>query len=54
MFSSILFAAAGAAGATYSVIISCVAINHGPKCFTLANTTDTNYPFNEGYVLIFQ
>ncbi|ROI83754.1 Transmembrane 4 L6 family member 4 [Anabarilius grahami] len=48
MFSSILFAAAGAVGAGYSVIISSVAINHGPKCFTPNNSTHAIYPFNDG------
>lgn len=32
MLSSILFAAVGVLGAGYSVIVSAVAINHGPKC----------------------
>ncbi|KAM9358402.1 transmembrane 4 L6 family member 4 [Symphorus nematophorus] len=34
MLSSILFAAVGVFGAGYSVIVSAVAINHGPKCLT--------------------
>ncbi|CAM4653289.1 unnamed protein product [Leuciscus chuanchicus] len=51
MFSSILFAAAGAVGAAYSVIISCVAINHGPKCFTEGNSTTTAYQFSDGNYL---
>lgn len=37
MLSSILFAAVGVLGAGYSVIVSAVAINHGPKC--LMNST---------------
>lgn len=32
MLTSILFAAVGVAGAGYSVIVSSVAINHGPLC----------------------
>ncbi|KAK7127232.1 hypothetical protein R3I94_018422 [Phoxinus phoxinus] len=48
MFSSILFAAVGAAGAAYSVIISCVAINNGPKCFTAVSTNVTDYQFSDG------
>nr|ACQ58950.1 Transmembrane 4 L6 family member 4 [Anoplopoma fimbria] len=32
MLSSILFAAVGVVGAGYSVIVSAVAINHGPEC----------------------
>ncbi|XP_048024898.1 transmembrane 4 L6 family member 4 [Megalobrama amblycephala] len=51
MFSSILFAAAGAIGAGYSVIVSCLAINHGPKCFTQTNTTHASYPFIDGNYL---
>ncbi|XP_067271014.1 transmembrane 4 L6 family member 4 [Pseudorasbora parva] len=51
MFSSILFAAAGAAGAGYSVIISCVAINNGPMCFTEAHPNETVYAFHEGNYL---
>ncbi|XP_043078257.1 transmembrane 4 L6 family member 4-like [Puntigrus tetrazona] len=55
MFSSILFAAVGAAGATYSVIVSCVAINHGPKCFiSYFNGTVqqiATYPFEDGNYL---
>ncbi len=52
MFSSILFAAAGAVGAGYSVIVSCVAINHGPKCFTTVEHNNATYPFVDGYVFI--
>ncbi|XP_053178421.1 transmembrane 4 L6 family member 4 [Scomber japonicus] len=48
MLSSILFAAVGVVGAGYSVIISSVAINHGPKCL---NGTEWVYPFNEGNYL---
>ncbi|XP_026053551.1 transmembrane 4 L6 family member 4 [Carassius auratus] len=56
MFSSILFAAAGAVGAAYSVIVSCVAINHGPKCFTnqingTVDATNATYPFVDGNYL---
>ncbi|XP_077390183.1 transmembrane 4 L6 family member 4 [Festucalex cinctus] len=47
MLSSILFAAVGVVGAGYSVIVSAVAINHGPKCLTPENgTTVWTYPFN--------
>ncbi|XP_051980372.1 transmembrane 4 L6 family member 4-like [Xyrauchen texanus] len=51
MFSSILFAAAGAVGAGYSVIVSCVAINHGPKCVTDLNNSNYTYPFENGNYL---
>lgn len=54
MLSSILFAAVGVLGAGYSIIISAVAINHGPKC-EIANSTSANstrnkweYPFENG------
>ncbi|RXN33216.1 transmembrane 4 L6 family member 4 [Labeo rohita] len=50
-FGSILFALAGAAGAAYSVIVSCVAINHGPKCFTTDEQINATYPFAEGNYL---
>ncbi|XP_029939292.1 transmembrane 4 L6 family member 4-like [Salarias fasciatus] len=46
MLSSILFAAVGVFGAGYSVIISAVAINNGPKCQT--NSTTWEYPFSDG------
>ncbi|KAK5869566.1 hypothetical protein PBY51_024272 [Eleginops maclovinus] len=39
MLSSILFAGVGVAGAGYSVIVSAVAINKGPKCVVLINNT---------------
>uniref|UniRef100_A0A8C2ZPF4 Transmembrane 4 L six family member 4 n=1 Tax=Cyclopterus lumpus TaxID=8103 RepID=A0A8C2ZPF4_CYCLU len=50
MLSSILFAAVGVAGAGYSVIISAVAINHGPECVVNINGTDKQwgYPFLNG------
>uniref|UniRef100_A0A8C6WXP3 Transmembrane 4 L six family member 4 n=1 Tax=Neogobius melanostomus TaxID=47308 RepID=A0A8C6WXP3_9GOBI len=51
MLSSILFAAVGVLGAGYNVIISAVAINHGPKCQianTTTNATDWGYPFENG------
>ncbi|XP_056304168.1 transmembrane 4 L6 family member 4 [Danio aesculapii] len=51
MFSSILFAAAGAVGAGYSVIVSCVALNHGPKCFLSSDSTNATYPFMDGNYL---
>lgn len=46
MFSSILFAGVGILGAGYSVIISAVAINKGPKCNT--TLTKWEYPFSAG------
>ncbi|XP_069377615.1 transmembrane 4 L6 family member 4 isoform X1 [Paralichthys olivaceus] len=48
MLTSILFAAVGVLGAGYSVIVSAVAINHGPLC--LVNTTVAlwEYPFSDG------
>ncbi|XP_077573324.1 transmembrane 4 L6 family member 4 [Stigmatopora nigra] len=52
MLSSILFAAVGLAGAAYSVIVSAVAINHGPKCLNeMNNTKEWSYPFNDGNYL---
>lgn len=57
MLSSILFAAVGVVGAGYSVIVSAVAINKGPKCEVqvpvngTANATTTTvwkYPFVDG------
>uniref|UniRef100_A0A3Q0S8E8 Transmembrane 4 L six family member 4 n=1 Tax=Amphilophus citrinellus TaxID=61819 RepID=A0A3Q0S8E8_AMPCI len=52
MLSSILFAGVGVLGAGYSVIVSAVAINHGPKClFEEGNTTDWGYPFSNGNYL---
>lgn len=50
MFTSIIFAAVGVVGAGYSVIVSAVAINRGPKCMTNENVTHPiyAYPFNEG------
>ncbi|XP_008404484.1 transmembrane 4 L6 family member 4 [Poecilia reticulata] len=55
MLSSILFAAVGALGAGYSVIVSCVAINRGPRC-SLVDAADVNktrweYPFDNGNYL---
>lgn len=50
MFGSIIFAAVGVLGAGYSVIVSGVAINHGPKCFI--NDVNVTYPFENGYVFI--
>lgn len=46
MLSSILFAAVGIAGAGYSVIVSSVAINRGPKC--QINGTVWEHPFSNG------
>ncbi|XP_054645972.1 transmembrane 4 L6 family member 4 [Dunckerocampus dactyliophorus] len=52
MLSSILFAGVGVIGAGYSVIVSAVAINHGPECLAVVNGTQTwTYPFSEsGYL----
>ncbi|XP_062412057.1 transmembrane 4 L6 family member 4 [Sardina pilchardus] len=47
MFTSIIFAAIGVVGAGYSVIISAVAINRGPKCEMLGSG-NFSYPFVEG------
>ncbi|CAK6978590.1 transmembrane 4 L6 family member 4 [Scomber scombrus] len=48
MLSSILFAAVGVMGAGYSVIVSAVAINQGPKCYHETNgTQEWGYPFME-------
>ncbi|KPP74007.1 hypothetical protein Z043_106870, partial [Scleropages formosus] len=49
MFTSIIFAGVGLVGAGYSVIVSSVAINHGPKCVT--NNGNWSYPFSEGNYL---
>ncbi|KAM9797336.1 transmembrane 4 L6 family member 4 isoform X1 [Syngnathus typhle] len=49
MLSSILFAAVGVVGAAYSVIVSAVAVNHGPRCLALFNSTQAwTYPFSDG------
>ncbi|XP_055364464.1 transmembrane 4 L6 family member 4 isoform X2 [Betta splendens] len=49
MLSSILFAAVGVVGAGYSVIVSAVAINHGPKCLVFQNNTELwTTPFSNG------
>lgn len=50
MLSSILFAAVGVLGAGYSVIVSSVAINHGPKC-VVDNGTSKEWitPFSNGW-----
>ncbi|XP_061636538.1 transmembrane 4 L6 family member 4 [Phyllopteryx taeniolatus] len=49
MLSSILFAAVGLVGAGYSVIVSAVAINHGPECLAEVNSTFVwMYPFTNG------
>ncbi|KAG7471697.1 transmembrane 4 L6 family member 4 [Solea senegalensis] len=52
MLSSILFAAVGVLGAGYSVIVSAVAINHGPKC-KIVNGTEMVWdtPFSNGAYL---
>lgn len=49
MLSSILFAAVGVVGAGYSVIVSAVAINLGPKCeFNNGTQLLWGYPFDNG------
>ncbi|XP_026179481.1 transmembrane 4 L6 family member 4 [Mastacembelus armatus] len=50
MLSSILFAAVGVLGAGYSVIVSAVGINHGPKCVISmdGNGTEWGTPFSNG------
>ncbi|KAF3690619.1 Transmembrane 4 L6 family member 4 [Channa argus] len=53
MLSSILFAAVGVIGAGYSVIVSAVAINHGPQC-KVSNGDPMkgwDYPFSDGNYL---
>lgn len=46
MLTSILFAAVGVAGAGYSVIVSSVAINQGPRCEVTKGVWET--PFSNG------
>uniref|UniRef100_UPI0037E74239 transmembrane 4 L6 family member 4 n=1 Tax=Semicossyphus pulcher TaxID=241346 RepID=UPI0037E74239 len=50
MLSSILFAAVGVLGAGYSVIVSALAINHGPQCVVKRNDTNKAWgtPFSDG------
>ncbi|NXB26967.1 T4S4 protein, partial [Rhagologus leucostigma] len=48
MFSSIIFAAVGVLGAGYCFILSAVALNKGPKCYT---GEVWNYPFQDGNYL---
>lgn len=50
MLSSILFAAVGVLGAGYSVIVSSVALNHGPECVVNNNVTPKVWvqPFSDG------
>ncbi|XP_061739880.1 transmembrane 4 L6 family member 4 [Nerophis ophidion] len=48
MLSSILFAAIGVIGAGYSVVVSGVAINRGPQCLVVTNTSMWTYPFSDG------
>lgn len=50
MLSSILFAGVGVLGAGYSLIISAVAINRGPKCVVSQNSSQTEWsvPFSNG------
>lgn len=54
MFSSILFAAIGFAGAAYNFIISAVALNKGPICYlgqpADAESDGWGYDTNAGYV----
>ncbi|KFR00529.1 Transmembrane 4 L6 family member 4, partial [Nipponia nippon] len=44
MFSSIIFAAVGVLGAGYCFVLSAVALNKGPKCYTGSEWT---YPFQD-------
>lgn len=50
MLSSILFAAVGVVGAGYSVIVSSLAINRGPRCVTFENSSHEVWdtPFSDG------
>nr|ABP99036.1 transmembrane 4 L6 family member 4 [Paralichthys olivaceus] len=48
MLTSILFAAVGVLGAGYSVIVSAVAINHGPLCLVNTTVAHWEYPFSDG------
>ncbi|XP_018527059.1 LOW QUALITY PROTEIN: transmembrane 4 L6 family member 4 [Lates calcarifer] len=50
MLSSILFAGVGVLGAGYSVIVSAVAINHGPECVVSKIDTYKEWgsPFSNG------
>ncbi|XP_075943993.1 transmembrane 4 L6 family member 4 [Anarhichas minor] len=48
MLTSILFAAVGVVGAGYSVIVSAVAINHGPECLVNITGKQWDYPFSNG------
>uniref|UniRef100_A0A8C8EAG9 Transmembrane 4 L six family member 4 n=1 Tax=Otus sunia TaxID=257818 RepID=A0A8C8EAG9_9STRI len=48
MFSSIIFAAIGVLGAGYCFVLSAVALNRGPKCYT---GTQWTYPFQDGNYL---
>ncbi|KAK2835186.1 hypothetical protein Q5P01_015670 [Channa striata] len=53
MLSSILFAAVGVVGAGYSVIVSAVAINHGPQCVVSTEGSEKVWstPFSDGNYL---
>ncbi|XP_063775332.1 transmembrane 4 L6 family member 4-like [Pseudophryne corroboree] len=53
MFSSVIFAAIGLAGAAYNFIIAAVAINKGPKCYigTILGQEAWGYPFGDGNYL---
>lgn len=46
MFTSAIVAGIGFLGATYSFIVSAIAINKGPKCLMSNNTW--GYPFHKG------
>ncbi|KAG8511393.1 Transmembrane 4 L6 family member 4, partial [Galemys pyrenaicus] len=49
MFTSTIFAVIGFLGAAYSLSVSAVSINRGPKCLTANNTWE--YPFINGNYL---
>ncbi|NXC55991.1 T4S4 protein, partial [Aleadryas rufinucha] len=48
MFYSIIFAAVGVLGATYCFIVSAVALDKGPKCYT---GNEWTYPLEDGKYL---
>lgn len=51
MLSSVIFAGVGVLGAGYSLIVSAVAINHGPKCVVSVNGSNEEWstPFSNGW-----
>uniref|UniRef100_A0A3B4UTH8 Transmembrane 4 L six family member 4 n=2 Tax=Seriola dumerili TaxID=41447 RepID=A0A3B4UTH8_SERDU len=52
MLSSLLFAAVGVLGGGYSVIVSAVAINYGPRCLVVIDGTEQwGTPFLDGSYL---